>query len=101
MGITTILFDLDGTLLPMDNDVFTKGYFKLLIQKLSPYGYNPQELVGAIWEGTEAMVKNDDQNSNYEVFWKTFAQVLGYRVYYDTNRQRIITPPEQLLFRSV
>ena len=26
--IDTILFDLDGTLLPMDNDIFTKGYFK-------------------------------------------------------------------------
>ena len=24
------MFDLDGTLLPMDNDEFTRGYFKLL-----------------------------------------------------------------------
>ena len=30
--ITTVLFDLDGTLLPMDNDVFTKGYFKFLVK---------------------------------------------------------------------
>ena len=30
MKLTTVLFDLDGTLLPMDNDEFTKGYFKLL-----------------------------------------------------------------------
>ena len=28
--ITMVLFDLDGTLLPMDNDAFTKGYFTLL-----------------------------------------------------------------------
>ena len=35
MSITTVLFDLDGTLLPMDNDVFTKGYFKLLVQQLA------------------------------------------------------------------
>ena len=27
--IKTILFDLDGTLLPMDQDVFTKSYFRL------------------------------------------------------------------------
>ena len=27
--ITTILFDLDGTLLPMDQEVFTKSYFKI------------------------------------------------------------------------
>ena len=26
MSITTVLFDLDGTLLPMDNDVFTKSH---------------------------------------------------------------------------
>ena len=27
MAITTVLFDLDGTLLPMDNDYFTQVYF--------------------------------------------------------------------------
>ena len=28
MVITTILFDLDGTLLPMDQDTFAKAYVK-------------------------------------------------------------------------
>lgn len=79
--ITTILFDLDGTLLPMDNDEFTKGYFGLLVRKLAPYGYDKQELVPAVWAGTAAMVKNNGKCSNYEVFWKTFAGVLGDRVY--------------------
>ncbi len=32
----TILFDLDGTLLPMDQDAFYRGYFKLLAQKRPP-----------------------------------------------------------------
>ena len=27
---TTVFFDLDGTLLPMDTDVFMKRYFKAL-----------------------------------------------------------------------
>ena len=36
----TVLFDLDGTLLPMDQDAFTKGYFTLLVQKLAPHGYD-------------------------------------------------------------
>ena len=79
--ITAILFDLDGTLLPMDNDLFTKGYFKLLVRKLAPYGYEQQELVGAIWKGTAAMVKNNGSQSNYDVFWKVFADTLGERVY--------------------
>lgn len=81
MKITTVLFDLDGTLLPMDNDEFTKGYFGLLVKKLAPYGYNKQELVPAIWTGTAAMVKNYGKCSNYDIFWKTFAGVLGDRVY--------------------
>lgn len=43
MAITTILFDLDGTLLPMDQDVFVTSYFKLLAKKLMPYGYSDPE----------------------------------------------------------
>lgn len=54
MKLTTILLNLDGTLLPMDNDAFTKGYFKLLAAKLSPHGYEPKQLVDAIWVGTAA-----------------------------------------------
>ena len=77
MKLTTILLDLDGTLLPMDNDAFTKGYFKLLAAKLSPHGYEPKQLVDAIWTGTAAMVKNDGARSNEEVFWKKFADIYG------------------------
>lgn len=39
--ITTVLFDLDGTLLPMDEKEFTKAYFALLAEKAAPYGYEP------------------------------------------------------------
>lgn len=55
--IDTILFDLDGTLLPMDNDIFTKGYFKGLAAELIPFGYDAGTLVDAVWRGTAAMVK--------------------------------------------
>ena len=54
--IKAILFDLDGTLLPMDQDEFTKGYFKLLAAKLAPYGYEPKTLIDTVWAGTAAMV---------------------------------------------
>ena len=49
MYLTTVLFDLDGTLLPMDQEAFTTGYFKLLAKKLAPHGYEPKSLVDAIW----------------------------------------------------
>ena len=77
MSIKMILFDLDGTLLPMDQEVFVKTYFGLLAKKLAPYGYEPDKLIQAVWAGTGAMVKNDGKESNEERFWQTFAQVYG------------------------
>ena len=83
MDITTVLFDMDGTLLPMDNDEFTKGYFKLLAAKMIPRGYNAEGLVAAVWKGTAAMVANDGTRSNHDAFWEVFAKVLGEKVYGD------------------
>ena len=83
MKITTILFDLDGTLLPMDNDEFTKGYFKLLVKKLAPYGYEPQKLIDGIWSGTAAMVKNNGTKTNEQAFWEKFSEVFGEKALAD------------------
>ncbi len=75
--ITTVLFDLDGTLLPMDLDQFTKTYFGLLAKKAAPFGFQPEPLIAAVWKGTKAMVKNDGSRTNCDCFWDTFAQALG------------------------
>ena len=78
--IKAVLFDLDGTLLPMDQDAFVHGYFKYLVKKMAPYGYDPDGLVKAIWKGTGAMVKNDGSRKNEAVFWDAFAEVFGEQV---------------------
>ena len=57
--IKAVFFDLDGTLLPMDEDEFIKIYFKLLAKRLMPLGYNPDDLIKVIWGGTNAMFNND------------------------------------------
>ena len=85
MKLTTVLFDLDGTLLPMDNNAFTKGYFKILAAKLAPHGYEPGQLVDAIWAGTAAMVKNNGSQSNEKAFWKKFADIYGEKVLVDKH----------------
>ena len=72
-----VMFDLDGTLLPMDQDTFVGGYFKMLGKKLLPYGYDPQKLIGSIWAGTAAMVKNDGSRTNEEAFWDRFCADFG------------------------
>lgn len=76
-----VLFDLDGTLLPMDQDVFVKAYFSGLAKKLAPYGYtDPKSLIGGVWAGTSAMVANDGSCTNEEAFWKKFSELLGNHV---------------------
>ena len=70
--IKAILFDLDGTLLPMDQDRFMKVYFSGLCDKLAPLGYKREELVNTIWHGTRAMYRNDGSNTNEKIFWDTF-----------------------------
>jgi len=77
-GYKAILFDMDGTLLPMDMEAFTKGYFRLLAKKLLPFGIEKERLVPAIWEGTRAMVKNDGSETNDRAFWRRFCEVCGF-----------------------
>ncbi|MGN0452328.1 MAG: HAD family hydrolase [Ruminococcus sp.] len=78
-----VLFDLDGTLLPMDQDVFTKAYFKGLASKVAHLGYDPKELVSAIWKSTGAMTENDGTHTNEEVFWKSFCGTYGEKALND------------------
>ena len=84
--IKAILFDLDGTLLPMDQDKFTTAYFEGLSKKLAHYGYEPQQLIGGVWHGTKAMVMNNGKQTNEQVFWKEFAELFGDKVYDDIDK---------------
>ena len=83
MDIKVVLFDLDGTLLPMDQEVFTKCYFKYLAANLSKYGYDPKKLIDAVWSGTMSMIKNTGEQTNEQVFWAAFAKIFGEKVYDD------------------
>lgn len=71
MSIKHILFDLDGTLLPMIQDEFVKFYMPLLAKEYISKGVpvEPKKFIGAVWAGYEAMVKNDGSRTNREAFW--------------------------------
>ena len=77
MKIKAVFFDLDGTLLPMDQDIFIKAYLGGLVNVLAPKGYDPRAIAGALWKGTDAMVKNDGTKTNEDVFWDNFSAILG------------------------
>ena len=85
--LQAILFDLDGTLLPMDNDQFTQVYFHHLAATAAQWGYTDSKLlVKAVWAGVESMVKNQDQTSNYDAFWATFGSIMGQESLEDIPR---------------
>ena len=77
MKIKAVLFDLDGTLLPMDFDTFFNDYFGRLAAYLAPHGYEPKVLVDAVMKGTHAMVKNDGSMTNIERVWSVFNAIFG------------------------
>jgi len=98
MKVTAILFDLDGTLLPMDQDDFTKSYFSNLAAKAATKGYQPNALIDTVWAGTAAMVKNDGAKTNDAVFWELFAAKYGgdalndipfFEEFYRTDFQKV------------
>lgn len=61
----------------MDQDKFTRAYFNALCAFLAPHGYEPKALVGAVWQGTVAMIKNDGKRSNLDVFWEVMHGIYG------------------------
>lgn len=96
--IKAVLFDLDGTLLPMDQDQFVKGYISSMAAYLLPHGYDPKALIQALSLGTEAMYKNDGSKTNEECFWDAFNQIFQrdcrkdmdvFEEYYRTGFQKV------------
>ncbi len=81
--MNTILFDLDGTLLPMDQEQFLETYFGLMGKMMAAEGIDPKPLSKAIWAGTDAMVRNDGSMTNEERFWTVFEQA------YDGDVERV------------
>ena len=75
-----VLFDLDGTLLPMDQDAFVKVYFGALAKKMIPFGYEPGNIIEGVTKGVAAMVKNDGTKTNEEAFWEAFTAVVGTEI---------------------
>lgn len=77
MRYQAILFDLDGTLLPMELEPFAKLYFGALARELAPFGLTPETLFKPFWAATKAMMTNTSGKMNADVFWETFSGLTG------------------------
>ncbi|WP_019121774.1 HAD family hydrolase [Brevibacillus massiliensis] len=74
---TTILFDLDGTLLEMWTEPFVKGYLKELGAYVGDR-FDTETLLRLIWDATHAVIANKDPDvTNEEVFIERFVSKSG------------------------
>jgi FMN phosphatase YigB (HAD superfamily) len=71
----TVLFDLDGTLLPLDMERFIKIYFAEMGRKFSDL-IDGRQLMDHIWTATGAMVANLEPRTNATVFMEKFGRLI-------------------------
>jgi len=76
MKYKAILFDLDGTLLPMTNETLEGLYLPSLSQKLSEY-VKPDLLMKNMWESLSVMMSDSSTLSNEIVFFDAFRDRMG------------------------
>lgn len=98
MQLKTVLFDLDGTLLPLDQDVFVKEYLASMCSFMAKHGYDKSAFLSAVWDGIRTMEKNDGSHKNEDVFMERFRDAMGHPIereltlleeYYDTDFQNV------------
>lgn len=74
--LDSILFDLDGTLLPMDMEKFMNIYFREMGEMFKDIT-DPKLLVKNIWTATAEMVGNVEPITNEKVFMNKFNQLIN------------------------
>ena len=97
------LFDLDGTLLPMDIDQFMHLYFQEM-SKLFTNLLPKKELVEHVMTATGAMIQDTSDTTNEMVFMKTYEQLIGndlnehqalWNIFYDTSYDLVQSSTKQ------
>jgi FMN phosphatase YigB (HAD superfamily) len=72
-----LLFDLDGTLLPMDREEFVRAYLPGISAVAARFG-EPKKIADCILRGSFAMIQSKDPGKTLEqVFWESFEKSSG------------------------
>ena len=72
-----LLFDLDGTLLPMDREEFVRAYLPGISAAAARLG-DPGKIANCILQGSYAMLQSKDPCKTLEqVFWEAFGGLSG------------------------
>ncbi len=81
----TVLFDLDGTLLPMQTDRFIDLYYDGMAIAGEPYGFSRQYLYDVMETAFVAMMHNNGAKTNRELYFDHVRQLAGEN--FDTVRK--------------
>ncbi|MDK2820509.1 MAG: hypothetical protein PWP31_474 [Clostridia bacterium] len=77
MSYRYLLFDLDGTLLPMDMDNFMNKYMEALARRLQHF-IPPKKFIKYLLAATQAMIEDNNlERTNEEVFMEYFFSKTG------------------------
>ncbi len=71
------LFDLDSTLLQMDQDLFIQKYTQALQEFFAKKGKDVKKYMTALFKGVEKMIINSSDKSNEVVFFDSFVKETG------------------------
>ena len=74
--IKAILFDLDGTLLGNDMQIFISNYFQQLAARVA-HILPPDKFIAYLLQASQAMMTNDGRMTNEEAFAQDFYPSLG------------------------
>ena len=78
--IKAILFDLDGTLLPLDQDIFMETYIGIFVKKMAEHGYDGQKFLSAMVKSISALASNDGSVINEMLIRDLFISELGQKI---------------------
>lgn len=73
--INTILLDLDGTVLPLDMDLFMTIYFNEMSKVFNDLP-DHEMVVKNIWAATDAAVKNTEKITNENAFMNAYSELI-------------------------
>ncbi|WP_304942737.1 HAD family hydrolase [Vallitalea guaymasensis] len=83
--MNTFLFDLDGTLLPLEEQKFVKTYFDEM-HKVFEDIIEKEIFVKYVWTATDFMRKNEEHKTNMEIFMNKFEELVGDEIDEYKNR---------------
>ena len=75
--LKAIFFDLDGTLLPLNEDLFIQIYVEGIIKKFIPHGFDKEKLLYFSKKNIVDMFNNDGSKTNEQIYFDDYKQIFG------------------------